>query len=195
MPAHSVRSVLALGLIHLSGLSLGALPTPATTPAKPISTNETQAVSQLLRNSQRFKVCADSLDMAAAQRASRAYQVNNQTYLVVVQCFLAAYQGNYEFFLYSPNAKGNQAKRLTITEFTENPKGKPNRVERPSIGGLPTFDPKQRILTVQTKYRGVGDCGATGRYRLENNALKLLDFKAKFACDGKMAPYTQIFPQ
>lgn len=195
MPAQPFRSVLALGLISLCSLTLEALPASATSPVKPPTTNETQAVRQFLRNSQRFKVCADSLDMTTAQRASRAYRVNDQTYFVVVQCFLAAYQGNYEFFLYSPNAKGSQVKRLTITEFTEGPKGKPSRVESPSIGGLPTFDPKQRILTVQTKYRGVGDCGSTGRYRLENNALKVLNFQAKFACDGKMAPYTQIFPQ
>jgi len=194
MPFSIIRSTISLGLLNLLGLSLLSLPGIATSPPKPITANEKQAVSDLLRNSKRFKVCADSLDMAAAQRASRAYQVSHQTYFVMVQCFLAAYQGNYEFFLYTPNAKGNVVTPITLTEFTENSGGKPERVESSSVGGFPTFNPKQRLLTVQTKYRGLGDCGTTARYRLDDKALKLLDFKAKFACDGKMAPYTQIFP-
>ncbi|MDX2229454.1 MAG: DUF1176 domain-containing protein [Leptolyngbyaceae cyanobacterium bins.349] len=179
----------------LSGFLPGLIPpAEATSPAKPATAEENQAVSQLLQNSKRFKVCADSLNLESAKRASRAYKVDNQTYFVMVQCFLAAYQGNYEFFLYAPKAKGNVVKPLSLTEFTQNQAGKVEKVESTSIGGLPTFNPNQRILTVRTKYRGLGDCGSNARYRLDNEALKLLDFKAKFACDGKMAPYSQIFP-
>lgn len=193
MTAKFLHSWMPLSLMPLIGLTLCPLPVNAVSPLPP-TPKERQALTQLLRNAKQHQVCTDSLDMTAAQRASRAYQVNEQTYFVMVQCFLAAYQSNYEFFLYSPNAKSNGVKPLTVSEFTQNSAGKPEKVESPSIGGFPTFDPKQRILTIQSKYRGLGDCGATGRYRLENNTLKLLNFKAKFACDGKMTPYTQIFP-
>lgn len=184
-----------MGLITVLGAAGVGLPAIAAVPPKSATQGEQQVVKQLLSNRQRFQVCADSFDLAAAQRASVAYPVDRQTYFVVVQCFLAAYQGNYEFFLYSPNAKSNPVRRLTLTEFTETQPGQVTKVESSSIGGLPTFDPKQRLLTIQTKYRGIGDCGSTARYRLDQQSLKLVDFKAKFACDGKLAPYTQIFPK
>lgn len=193
MSVNFCRSWISLGLVTLVGLSLRTFPATATSPLPPTKA-EQQAIAQFLGNRQQAKICTDSFDLETAKRASRAYQVSNQTYFVMVQCFLAAYQGNYEFFLYSPNAKGNVIKPLTVTEFTENAGGKPAKVQSSSVGGLPTFNPKQRLLTIQTRYRGLGDCGSTGRYRLENNALKLVDFKAKFACDGKMTPYPKIFP-
>jgi hypothetical protein len=158
------------------------------------SLDETRAVSQLLKNSKQFKICAESLDMGSARQGSRAYKLNNQTYFVMIQCFLGAYQGGYEFFLYSPTAKSNPVKPLSLTEFEQTETGQIKKTESFEVGGLPTYNPKQRTLTVQSKYRGVGDCGAMGRYHLENNALKLVNFKAKFTCDGKLAPYQQIFP-
>ena len=194
MKLHPVflTTFLCLTMMGLSVLpTLPAMAQAATRP-QPVTAEETQALSQLLKNSQRFKVCSDSLNSQTAQRASRAYKVDKQTYFVVVQCFLAAYQGNYEFFLYSPST--NIVKPLSLTEFSQNQAGKVEKVESRSIGGLPTYDPKQRTLSVRSKYRGVGDCGSIARYRLEKDALKLLDFKAKFACDGKLEPYTQLFP-
>lgn len=194
-----LNSVLFAAAVVMTSTAFGLLPLRpaiAQTPSRPkaATAEETQAVAQLLKNSKRFNVCADSLNLATAQRASRAYKIDNQTHFVMVQCFLAAYQGNYEFFLYSPTAKTNAAKPLKVTELSQNAAGKVEKTESLSVGGLPTFDPKQRILTLRTKYRGLGDCGSVSRHRLETNALKLLDFKAKFACDGKVEPYQQIFP-
>ncbi|MBM0742176.1 hypothetical protein JOY44_11180 [Phormidium sp. CLA17] len=74
-----------------------------------------------------------------------------------------------------------------------NQAGKVQKVESSSIGGLPTYEPKQRVLAVTSKYRGLGDCGSQAKYRVENTALKLLEFKAKFACDGKLAPLQTLY--
>jgi len=176
--------------------SLLPLSTIAQTPPrpKPATADEAQVVAQLLKNRDRFNVCVDTINLQTAQRASRAYKVDNQTYFVMVQCFLAAYQGNYEFFLYSPKASSNVTKPLTVTQFTQNQSGQVEKVESTNVGGLPTFDQQQRILNLRTKFRGAGDCGSIARYRLDRDALKLLDFRAKFACDGKTTPYTRIFP-
>jgi len=193
----AIGFALSLGLLN-AGLSL--LPrltqmASAVPAAPPATAQETQVVSQLLKNNKKFNICVDSLKLETAQKMSRAYKVDSQTYFVVVQCFLAAYQGNYEFFRYSPSAKSNAVKPLPITEFVSQESGKVEKVASPSIGGLPSYDPKERILTIRTKYRGLGDCGSVARYRLDDTALKLLDFKAKFECDGKLTPFKQIFPE
>lgn len=194
MKMNLVRLAASLCLTALTAGEVGLSMQVAANAATKASTDEAQAVSQLLKNSQRFKVCAESLDMGSALQSSRAYKLNNQTYFVMIQCFLGAYQGGYEFFLYSPTAKRNAVRPLSLTAFEQTETGQIKKIETFEVGGLPTYDPKQRTLTVQSKYRGVGDCGAIGRYRLENNTLKLINFKAKFACDGKLAPYQQIFP-
>lgn len=181
----------------LLGISVGsacaglAMMQPFSQAATPENTG---IVTQVLNKQKQYKLCSDSFQLETAKQFSKAYKVDNQTYFVIVQCFLAAYQGNYEFLLYTPGANANPVKPLTVTEFIENQPGKAEQVMSSSIGGLPTYDPNQQILTIRTKYRGAGDCGSIARYRLQNAALNLMDFKAKFVCDGKTTPYQQLFP-
>jgi hypothetical protein len=165
----------------------------ATNPA--MSSAEKAVLNNLLKNSKKVGFCKDSLDLEAAKRASEVYRLANQQYFVVLQCFLAAYQGNYEFLLVNqqPRAK-KPVTKLTVTEFVENQAGKVQKVESSSIGGLPTYDPKQRMLTINSKYRGLGDCGSQAKYKVQNTGLKLLEFKAKFACDGKLEPFQTLYP-
>ncbi len=186
------QTTLGLTAIALvSGLWGCGVPTTPTAIAAP---TESQVVADLVKNHQRFRLCSESLQADTAQKFSQAYKVDNQTYFVVLQCFLGAYQGNHEFVLYSPSAQGTTVKSLKLTTFEQAEDGSVKRREVSSVGGLPTFDPKQRTLTILTKYRGVGDCGTQARYRLDGKELKLLTFKAKFDCDGKLEPYQQLFP-
>jgi len=168
---------------------------PTTAPNSAMSTAEKAVLNNLLKNSKRLGFCRDSLDLEAAKRASEVYKLANQQYFVMLQCFLAAYQGNYEFLIVNqqPGAK-KPVTKLTLTEFVENQAGKVQKVESSSIGGLPIYDPKQRMLTVNSKYRGLGDCGSRAKYKVENSKLKLVEFKAKFACDGKLEPFQTLYP-
>jgi hypothetical protein len=151
-------------------------------------------LTKVLKDAKKLKLCSDSLDLEAAKRASEVHKLGNQQYFVIVQCFLAAYQGNYEFLLVNqqPGAK-KPITKLTVTEFRENEAGKIQKAEASSIGGLPTYDPKQRLLTINSKYRGLGDCGSRAKYKVETNKLRLVEFKAKFACDGKLEPYQTLY--
>lgn len=169
-------------------IKLAAAPKPA------MSTAEKAVLNNLLK-SKKVGFCRDSLDLEAAKRASEVYKLANQQYFVMLQCFLAAYQGNYEFLIVNqqPGAK-KPVTKLTLTEFVENQAGKVQKVESSSIGGLPIYDPKQRMLTVNSKYRGLGDCGSRAKYQVENSKLKLVEFKAKFACDGKLEPFQTLYP-
>ena len=170
-------------------IKLTAVPNPV------MSTAEKAVLNNLLKNSKKIGLCRDSLDLEAAKRASEVYKLENQQYFVVLQCFLAAYQGNYEFLIVNqqPAAK-KPVTKLTVTEFRENQAGKMQKVESSSIGGLPTYDPKRRVLAVYSKYRGLGDCGSQAKYQVENTGLKLLEFKAKLACDGKLEPFKTFYP-
>ncbi|MEX0271472.1 DUF1176 domain-containing protein [Leptolyngbyaceae cyanobacterium UHCC 1019] len=164
-----------------------------TAPNSARSTAE-MVLNNLLKNSKKIGLCKDSLDLEAAKRNSRVYELENRKYFVVFQCFLAAYQGNYEFLVVNqqPAAKKTVMK-LTATEFRENQAGKMQKVESSSIGGVPTYSPKQGVLTINSKYRGLGDCGSQAKYQVQSTGLKLLEFKAKLACDGKLEPFRTFY--
>lgn len=203
-----IQSLCTVGAIALLGCNTAAKETTvspipsikpvdnaiaASTPA--MSTAEKAVLDTLLKNSKKVGFCQDSLDLEAAKRASEVYKLENQKYFVVLQCFLAAYQGNYEFLIVNQKSAAKKpVTKLTVTEFRENQAGKVEKVESSSIGGLPIYDPKQRVLVINSKYRGLGDCRSQAKYKVQNTGLKLLEFKAKFACDGKLEPLQTLFP-
>ncbi len=203
---HLIPSSVLVGAIALLGCNISARETTSSAlrtkpavkltaaPNSALSTAEKAVLNNLLKNTEKLGLCKDYSDLEAAKRASKVYKLANQQYFVVLQCFLAAYQGNYEFLIVNqqPGAKKTVTK-LTLTEFVENQAGKVQKVESSSIGGLPTYDPKQRVLTVSSKYRGLGDCGSRAKYQVQNGGLKLLEFKAKFACDGKLEPFQTLY--
>lgn len=167
-----------------------------STPPSPTPPAIEQATLQrLLQNHAKLGICPDSFNLETAQAGSKIYQTGDQTAFVMVQCFLAAYQGNYEFFSYTRTPEGDTVKRLPVTEFTQAENGQWQRVANPSVGGMPEYNPAQRQLTIRSKYRGLGDCGSVGTYAVENAELKLTEFKAKAACDGQLEPFETIYPQ
>ncbi|PZV14466.1 MAG: hypothetical protein DCF22_08835 [Leptolyngbya sp.] len=181
--------------------SASSTPTPTATSVKVIaasnlgmSTEEKTVLDKLLKDSKKVGFCGDSFNLEAAKRGSKVYKLENQQYFVMLQCFLAAYQGNYEFLVVNQQSAAKKpVTKLTVTEFAKNEAGKVQKMESPSIGGFPTYDPKQRVLTVNSKYRGLGDCGSKAKYQVQSTGLKLLEFKAKFACDGKLEPFQTVY--
>ncbi len=203
IPSSFLVGAIALIGCNIFAKELTAAPTPSIKPAVKLaaapnpsmSTAEKAVLNNLLKNSKKIGLCRDSLDLEAAKRASEVYKLENQQYFVVLQCFLAAYQGNYEFLIVNqqPAAK-KPVTKLTVTEFRENQAGKVQKMESASIGGLPTYDPKTRMLVINSKYRGLGDCGSQAKYKVQGTGLNLLEFKAKLACDGKLEPFKTFYP-
>lgn len=176
-------------------------PPPATTSASPSATSaasptpvsDAAIATQFLAKREQFGACQDEYRPLENNQGTVAYRINDQTYLVQVQCFLAAYQGNYEFFAYAPAT--DTAKKLTVTQYSQDEQGQWQKAENPSVGGLPDFDATTQTLIINTKYRGLGDCGSVGTYTFAENSLKLTEFKAKAECDGKMEPFVTVYPQ
>lgn len=58
---------------------------------------------------------------------------------------------------------------------------------RPEVVGLATVDAAAGELTVLTRFRGAGDCGALATYALLDGALALQRLRLQEACDGASA--------
>jgi hypothetical protein len=123
---------------------------------------------------------------------SKAFQITDKKYLVQIQCFLAAYQGAFEYVLWIDESPKPRVVALEFDGFREGKDGaKPTRITERAIAGAPRFNVRSQVMTNFTKFRGVGDCGSSASYKLEGDRMVLQEFRAKYECDGK---YIQDFP-
>ena len=151
----------------------------------------------IYKNANTLGVCEGEIDTNAAQEFSKIYSVGQGRYLVEVLCFLGAYQGNYEYFLYDRKGSEVILKPLGFDIFEVDDSGKITKKQSHSISGLTEFIPEKQELTVLTKYRGLGDCGALAKYQWQQEEFKLLEYRIKEKCDGiylEPEQYSRIYP-
>lgn len=154
----------------------------------------TEVPSMLFDNAD-LGVCTDFLDEEVAREQSQIYALNSEQYLVEVLCFMAAYQGSYEYWLYEPATEAIAP--LSFQVFYEDGEGAWQSVQTQPLAGLPTYDPAQQQLTLFTKYRGAGDCGSYANYQWQGSSFELVEFRAKSDCDGvalDVEDYPVIYP-
>jgi|JFJP01.1.fsa_nt_gi hypothetical protein len=167
-------------------LSRSSTSTSSTTNATPLE--------YVLQNRENLGVCKDNFRAEDGTRGmgSRVFQLSDTKYLVQIQCFLAAYQGAFEYVLWIDESPKPRAIPLEFDSFQEGKGGeKPKRFSDRGIAGAPRVNVRSQTITNFTKFRGLGDCGSSASYKLEGDRMVLQEFRAKYECDGK---YVQDFP-
>ncbi len=153
-----------------------------------------EPLQYVLQNRESLGICKDNFRAEDGQRGmgSKAFQISEKKYLVQVQCFLAAYQGAFEYVLWIDESPKPRVVTLEFDSFQEPKNGeKPKRITSNAISGMPRFNARSQTLTNFTKFRGVGDCGSAAIYKLDGDRMVLQEYRAKYECDGK---YVQDFP-
>jgi hypothetical protein len=156
-----------------------------------------QILTELYSQQEALNLCDAYLDQNYSQTESQVFALDAETYLVHLQCSLAAYQASFEFLTYQKTASGGEFTPMTLTIFKENESGEPTQENVRTLGGMPDYNPEMRSLTIFTRFRGVGDCGSFANYQLKDGEFQLVKYQAKFACDGNAIDpetYPQIFP-
>ena len=148
----------------------------------------------VLQNRESLGICKDNFEADAGQKSmgSKAFQISDKKYLVQIQCFLAAYQGAFEYVLWIDESPKPRVIPLQFDGFQEAKDGaKPTLMTGRAIAGMPRFNLRSQTLTNFTKFRGLGDCGSSAVYKLDSDRMVLQEYRAKYKCDGK---YVQDFP-
>lgn len=172
-------------LRYLSQTNISKLPT---------DNSAADTLKYVLQNRESLGICKDNFRAEDGQRGmgSKAFQITDRKYLVQIQCFLAAYQGAFEYVLWIDEAPKPRVVPLEFDSFQEPKEGeKPKRITNRSIAGIPRFNVRSQTMTNFTKFRGLGDCGSSALYKLEGDRMVLQEYRAKYECDGK---YIQDFP-
>lgn len=161
------------------------------------NTNSSSAASSkdplayVLANRESLGICKDDFRATDTNSGmgSRAFKLTDKRYLVQVQCFLAAYQGAFEYALWIDESPQPRVIPMEFDAFQEGTP--PKRITSRSIAGMPRVNVRSQTMTNFTKFRGLGDCGSSALYKLEGDRMVLQEYRAKYECDGK---YIQDFP-
>lgn len=154
----------------------------------------TAPLAYVLQNRQELGICPDEFrsDDNNAGQGSRAFKISDKKYIVQIQCFLAAYQGSFEYVLWLGDSPQPKVIPLRFDSFQEPKDGQePQKITSRGIAGIPRVNVRSQTITNFTKFRGLGDCGSSALYKLEGDRLVLQEFRAKYDCDGE---YVQDFP-
>lgn len=114
--------------------------------------------------------------------------------LVRVSCELGAYNpASTWFFVERANGR-EKVSALSFPTYEVPDEFSTRAVTSPTLRGLDDLDVKRRELSVWRKFRGVGDCGISARYRVEGGKVRVLAIAAKLACDGEPAEGARMKP-
>ena len=133
---------------------------PASSPMPSPSVQEPDPgaiLNAVHRQVQPLGLCQFSFDRGASKEFSEVYAVGDSQYLVQMLCFMAAYQGNYEFV--RVEAAG--------PEFNVFPLDL-------ELAGYPTFDGDRLVLSNTYKFTGAGVCVEETEHQWDGTQLQLL---------------------
>lgn len=143
-----------------------------------------------------LNMCGGEIDENTYLNMSSVYRLNPGKYLVEILCFLGAYQGNYQYFIYI-NREKLDILPLELETYEINDSGEITSQKVTAISGIPDYNLGAQTLTILTKYRGLGDCGTLAKYKWQGNEFQLLEYRIKENCDGvylEPEQYSLIYP-
>ncbi|MBV5260777.1 DUF1176 domain-containing protein [Synechococcus moorigangaii CMS01] len=145
------------------------LDAPIPEPAPAVTTPPPGAIAQVVTGTKKADIfqrvvaqqanldlCADGDNLAANLEGTTVYHQGEDQYLVSVLCFMAAYQGAYEFVYVNGE---------TLTH------------SRIALAGFPTFDPETSLLSNAYKFNGAGSCFEESQYYWDGYSLRLVSAK------------------
>ncbi|PHV63276.1 hypothetical protein CSQ80_05945 [Cyanobacterium aponinum IPPAS B-1201] len=151
-------------------------------------------ISKIYENQKDIKLCNQERDQALSIDSAEIYPLKENQYLVEILCFLGAYQGNYQYLLY--NRVNSAIEKISFATFRDNPQNL-QLTNTFTLNGSPEFEPISQTLSLETKSRGLGDCGSFVVYQWQNSEFTLREYRYKSDCDGVyLSPekYPLIYP-
>lgn len=154
-------------------------------------------ISTLEAQKNSLNLCTQQRDQNLSSQSVKSYYLNKDKYLVEILCFLGAYQPNYQYFLVQfNNLEITEIKPIIFTTFQDEQQNLKLTITK-IITGLIELDWQNKILTVVTQGRSLGDCGSFATYKWHEVRFELEEFRYKENCDGiYLSPedYPLIYP-
>jgi hypothetical protein len=126
----------------------------------------------------------------------RFWQLEPKKYLVEVKCQAGAYNDLQLYLFYDETTTPPACRIVHFEKYDIKAKNIGAETETEVLGSM-EFDPREQELTRFEMARGLGDCGAWFKYRINEDKGVLLEYRAK-DCDDKEEfegiPHPGTFP-
>ncbi len=156
---------------------------------------KTKITTEVEQQKKNLSLCNQEQDQALSGDAVNVYYLSETKYLVEILCFLGAYQGNYQYLLLSKPE--NNWRKINFSTFDFQAQNFKLANTDTLVGSI-DFEPVTQVLTVETKSRGLGDCGSYAQYQwVDNSQFELKEYRYKAECDGvylQPENYPLIYP-
>jgi hypothetical protein len=160
-----------------------------------ITSEKKQEIIKTIYSQQKtLNLCNQQQDKELSKDSANIFTLNNQQYLVEILCFLGAYQSNYQYLLLEQ--KSSEIQIINFDTFDNNSENL-KLINTNTLIGTAEFDSLTQTLILETKTRGLGDCGSFAQYQWNNNKFELKEYRHKPDCDGVYLPpenYPLIYP-
>jgi hypothetical protein len=153
-------------------------------PKRNITPEGRQAWRQVLKWSQDCEEGFESPDGKFG--GVRFYRIAPRVFLAEVACARGAYQGSQSYFIWDETAETPVARPIEFVAY-EAPNDKLEKTSTTELWGAARFNVNTRLLVVENRFRGPGDCGTRSVYRISPEGALLTELRAKVACDGRNA--------
>lgn len=156
-----------------------------------------EIIKKIYHKRKSLNLCEGDIDQSISSDSSSVYKLKDNQYLIEILCFLGAYQGNYQYFIYTINDSQKEIKPLSFQTFTRTKNNDLKIQNNFNLGGIPDYNEEDKLLTIYTKGRGLADCGTFAKYKWKDSQFNLLEYREKKDCDGNyLQPenYPQIYP-
>jgi hypothetical protein len=102
-------------LVSLSSVTLSCTSKPEISMDSPTFSQD--IFNYLYENRQKLNLCQGEIDQAVAQQQIKTYKIDQNSQLIQFLCFLGAYQGNYQYFLYQETPQKTIIQPLSFDIF------------------------------------------------------------------------------
>lgn len=144
-----------------------------------VTTREPAPLSNELRARHAANVDCEPLEDLVHGEDSMSFRMTATDTLHLIPCWAGAY--NFGYMVYVDGKHGSQQSYLASYSNALGWSGTPAVVN-------PWFDEKTNTLSDFYKGRGLGDCGTSGLWKWADWGFKLLEYRAKSACDDPENP-------
>ena len=123
-----------------------------------------------------------------------SYDLGNNRSLVMIPCYMGAYQGSARAYLVFGNGADASIDQVAVLSME-------GKTLVPSLDlGDGDYDPKTKTIYTHAKGRGIGDCGQSSQSKVSIDqygsvSIKTTKIYSKDKCDGKMTDWPLVFSQ
>ena len=155
---------------------------PHTPPVTPLSKETEQKIITSIRSVQTTALADNECDADERTHSDEAYALTDKQTIVVVDCYMAAYQSRFLIFVADTK---NPAKAELLNLPYPQANGDKLAVEPPGVLIDADYSPEDKTISFSERESSGGLCGSSGTWTFDGKSFRLTNYSHRYdLCEG-----------